>query len=164
MTQLLQETQLDDKELKSLVDIFRRALPEDSLDYTVPLEVLRDLPETATMPLFQRALQMHNAEHDNQIRFQEFARAFSDFSPRATLEEKLQFAFRIFDINGSGRIVDTEMFTVLRMCIGTCMPDAALMEIIRKYLQGFPDGLGFEDFCKVMDVHDLNKLCFGGYR
>ena len=165
MSSLQQNTLFEEKELRVLVDMFKRALaadPASANSGTASVEALRDLPETAGYGLFQRALHMQNEDKSGRIRFTEFARAFSSFSPRMTLEEKLQFAFKVFDVDADGRIEEDELFASLRMCLGTAIPCDTLMAMVRKYLVGFPDGLTFPEFAKVIDVNDLHNLIFRG--
>ena len=53
--------------------------------------------------------------------------------PKATLDEKLQFAFALYDVNGNGRISADEMFDVFRLMSPRHLPISAL------YLPMSPD-------------------------
>jgi Ca2+-binding EF-hand superfamily protein len=155
--QLLRETGLDERELQALDIIYSRNVMAGS--DTPPVEKLRDLPESSVVPLFQRILQKYNTDHSGMISFAEFARALSSLSPRATLEEKLRFAFSLFDLNGTGTVEAVEVFGLLRLMMGYVHDDRDLQLICANYMRRFPDGaMGFEDFCQMIDAKDLDKL------
>ena len=50
----------------------------------------------------------------------------SSLSVSATNEEKLRFAFQIYDVNNDGFISNGELFTVLKMMVGSNLNDIQL--------------------------------------
>ena len=82
----------------------------------------------------------------------------SALSPRATLDEKLQLVFSLFDNNDTKTIESPELFQLLRMMLGRHHDDADLQAICEKFLSRFPDGLDFDAFTQMLDVSDLTKL------
>lgn len=84
--------------------------------------------------------------------------ALRALSVRSTLEEKLEFAFSLYDMNGSGVIERSELFELLRMMLGPVMNDAQLQQIVDDYLCRFPAGFTFDIFKQMFDLSDLNKL------
>lgn len=48
------------------------------------------------------------------ITFSEFVKTMSVLSGKATFGEKLEFTFKMFDVNGNGKIQRSEMFKLLR--------------------------------------------------
>ena len=114
---LISDTHFDERELAALGEMYRRYTTLERS--AIPVERMRDIPETSVFPLFQRVAAMHNTDNSGDIEFGEFVRSMSALSPRATLEEKLQFAFRLFDMNETGRLESLEV------CACTQRPPAA---------------------------------------
>ena len=151
---IAQSTNWDEREIKALGVMYGRYYEGGDC----PVERLRDMPETSSVPLFHRVLQRYNEDHSGLIPFAEFARAMSALSPRATLEEKLELAFGLFDVNDSGRVEASEVFEMLRMMVGTIHDDNDLQSIVDEYMKRFPEGMGLQDFMQMVDVGDLSKL------
>ena len=153
---LERETHWDQRELKSLHAVYMRYCIGGS--NSVPVERLRDMPETATIPLMHRVLTVHNKDRSGLIQFAEFALAMSALSPKATLEEKLRFAYGCFDMNDSGIVDSAEVFQLLRMILGRTLHDGALEDIEEHLMANHPEGLTYESFRALVDPSDLSKL------
>lgn len=153
---LTDETALDESELKYIIGLFQGTLADGAT--TSSIQVLRNLPETVPYPHFQRALQICNEDRTGMLSFAEFARALAHLSPRNTLEQKLKFAFKLFDSNETGSIEAEEVFLMLRMALGSNTSDEGLNRMVTKFMSSYPDGLGYEEFCQVISITDLNKL------
>ena len=63
---------------------------------------------------------------DGTISFLEFVQGLNSLSAGADNEDKLRFAFQIYDINNDGFISNGELFTVLKMMVGTNLNDVQL--------------------------------------
>ena len=59
-------------------------------------------------------------------------------SAKATLDEKLQFAFALYDVNGNGRISADEMFDVFRLMSPRNYTDDALQQIVSAFMAEYP--------------------------
>ena len=57
-------------------------------------------------------------DESGEIDFNEFVMGLSHLSAREDREEKLRFAFRIYDIDNNGFISDVELFQVLKTMVG----------------------------------------------
>jgi Ca2+-binding EF-hand superfamily protein len=77
---------------------------------------------------------------------------------KATLEEKLECAFALYDVNGNGRISSDEMFDVFRLMSPRHYTDDALQQIVSAFMAEYPQGLEFEDFSQMFALSDLAKL------
>ena len=53
-------------------------------------------------------------DDSGEIDFKEFVQGMSKFSSKAEKEEKLRFAFRIYDIDNDGFISNGELFQVIQ--------------------------------------------------
>ncbi len=54
-----------------------------------------------------------------RLEFEEFCYGFYLLSPMATREEKIQFSYKIYDVDGNGQISEEELFTLLRDVIAS---------------------------------------------
>ena len=75
-----------------------------------------------------------------------------------TLQEKLNFTFRLFDMGNSGTIDPPEVFQLLRMTIGNTLTDSNLQTIVDGFLKRFPEGMDFDTFVQMVDISALGKL------
>merc|ERR1712013_598154 len=57
------------------------------------------------------------------------------FSERAPAEIKLEFAFRVFDFDGDGRISETDLFHVMTIMVGKQFPSQKLSQICAELIQ-----------------------------
>ena len=102
----------------------------------------------------------------------------SKFSSKAEKEEKLRFAFRIYDIDNDGFISNGELFQVmlvgidnvsdlkfsfkvLKMMVGTNLKDTQLQQVVDKTMRSVDsdqDGkISFEEFCRIVEKTDFEK-------
>lgn len=65
------------------------------------------------------------------VDFQEFVSGLSAFSSKGNKEEKLRFAFKVYDIDRDGYISNGELFIVLKMMVGSNLKDAQLQQVCR---------------------------------
>ena len=63
------------------------------------------------------------------VDFQEFVSGLSAFSSKGNKEEKLQFAFKVYDIDRDGYISNGELFIVLKMMVGNNLKDMQLQQV-----------------------------------
>ena len=106
---------------------------------------------------------MLDKNKDGSISFYEFLHGLNSLSASATKTEKLKFAFKIFDINNNELISNGELFTVLKMMVGSNLTDIQLQQLVdRTMLKGDKDCdgyLNFNEFCyMVKDLDVVDKL------
>ncbi len=63
------------------------------------------------------------------VDFQEFISGLSAFSNKGNKEEKLRFAFKVYDIDRDGYISNGELFIVLKMMVGSNLKDQQLQQV-----------------------------------
>lgn len=66
------------------------------------------------------------------VDFQEFVSGLSAFSSKGNKEEKLRFAFKVYDIDRDGFISNGELFIVLKMMVGSNLKDQQLQQVCVK--------------------------------
>jgi serine/threonine-protein phosphatase 2B regulatory subunit len=90
---------------------------------------------------------------DGSISFFEFVHGLNSLSAGSSNEDKLRFAFQIYDINNDGFISNGELFSVLKMMVGSNLNDVQLQQLVdRTIIKGDADHdgmLSFEEFANV---------------
>ena len=78
---------------------------------------------------------------DGLITFRRFVETLSVFSPKAPLQQKIDFAFRLYDVQGDGYITADEVIHILKLLVGSNLPDSQLETIAMQTIQaGDTDG------------------------
>lgn len=154
-------TNFSHKEIKRLYKRFKK-LDKDGSG-TITSDEFMMIPELAVNPLVKRVISIFDANKDDSVNFKEFISALSVFSNRGGKQEKLEFAFKVYDIDGDGFISNRELFEVLKMMVGNNLSDVQLQQIVDKtILEADEDGDGkisFHEFSKVLNNTDLeNKM------
>ncbi|KAL9644482.1 hypothetical protein ABK040_009348 [Willaertia magna] len=154
-------TNFNHKEIKKLYKRFKK-LDKDGNGNITKDEFLM-IPELAVNPLVKRVISIFDANGDGSVNFKEFISALSVFNALGDKQKKLEFAFKVYDIDGDGFISNGELFTVLKMMVGNNLSDVQLQQIVDKtILEADEDGDGkisFEEFGKVLTHQDLeNKM------
>ena len=57
-------------------------------------------------------LEVFDADNSGEVDFMEFITGMSTFSSQASTEDKLRFAFRMYDLDNDGFISNGELFQV----------------------------------------------------
>jgi serine/threonine-protein phosphatase 2B regulatory subunit len=98
--------------------------------------------------------------NDEKISFLEFVQGLSSLSASASNEEKLKFAFQIYDVNNDGFISNGELFTVLKMMVGSNLNDTQLQQLVDRTIikadKDLDGKISFEEFCAM--VKDLDVV------
>src|SRR3954466_13980664 len=102
------------------------------------------------------------------VDFQEFVSGLSAFSSKGNKEEKLRFAFKVYDIDRDGFISNGELFIVLKMMVGMEPKDQQLQQIVDKTIMEADldkDGkIRFQEFSKMVQNTDVkNTVTLGQY-
>lgn len=94
------------------------------------------------------------------VDFQEFVLGLSAFSSKGNKEEKLKFAFKVYDIDRDGYISNGELFIVLKMMVGSNLKDQQLQQIVDKtIMEADKDGDGrisFDEFTHMVENTDVS--------
>lgn len=82
------------------------------------------IPELAMNPLVPRIVSMFDG-----VNFRQFVSLLSVFSATAPKEEKVDFAFRIYDVDNDGVISLNDLVDLLQMMVGNNLDKATLEEV-----------------------------------
>ena len=91
------------------------------------------------------------------VDFREFILGLSAFSSKGNKEEKLRFAFKVYDIDRDGFISNGELFIVLKMMVGSNLKDTQLQQIVDKTIMEADkdlDGkISFQEFERMVEMN-----------
>ena len=128
-------------------------------------EISRDefmsIPSLSSNPLLDRVLSVFDSNNDHNVDFREFVRALAIFSPDVEKKEKLMFTFKMYDIDGDGKISNRDLFRTLQIMVGSNLTDVQLQQIVDKTFvetdldrDGF---ISFQEFEKVVTGSDYGE-------
>lgn len=119
------------------------------------------LSELQQNPLVQRVIEVFDTDGNGEVDFKEFILGTSQFSVKGDKEQKLRFAFNIYDIDRDGYISNGELFQVLKMMVGENLEDWQLQQLVDKtiiILDTDGDGkISFEEFSAVVGGLEIHK-------
>ncbi|KAL4238858.1 Ca2+-binding actin-bundling protein (actinin) [Mactra antiquata] len=129
------------------------------------------IPELAINPLGDRIVHSFFLEsNDETVNFKQFMRVLARFRPTQkntlknklnTREEKLRFAFQMYDLDGDENISRDELLAVLHMMVGDNISEEQLNSIAdRTISEADEDGdsrISFTEFTKVMERVDVEQ-------
>ncbi|KAJ2130092.1 Calcineurin subunit B [Coemansia sp. RSA 678] len=114
---------------------------------TIDKDEFLSIPQLANNPLSARLIDIFDTDGGGDVDFKEFITGLSTFSSKGDKEEKLRFAFKIYDIDRDGFISNGELFMVLKMMVGNNLTPAQLQQIVDKTIrEADKNGDGMIDF------------------
>jgi len=121
----------------------------------ISAEELLGIPELSINPLAQRLVRLFES-----VNFMEFARMLAAFSSRASTDEKLNFMFTVYDVDGDGIVSRDDMDVMLRQLGGTTLSDDDIKELIGAGFAeaGTNDGLTPAAFKAALKEQDLKGM------
>ncbi|TFB05438.1 hypothetical protein CCMA1212_002465 [Trichoderma ghanense] len=142
---------------------------------TIERDEFLSLPQISSNPLATRSptntgqiyvtannsmIAIFDEDGGGDVDFQEFVSGLSAFSSKGNKEQKLQFAFKVYDIDRDGYISNGELFIVLKMMVGSNLKDQQLQQIVDKTIMEADldkDGkISFEEFTKMVENTDVS--------
>lgn len=93
------------------------------------------------------------------LNFKEFVAFLSAFSSRATLQQKIEFIFKVYDSSANGKVTFDDMLNVLRDLTGQFISEKQREEVLTQVLEeaGYNKNslLVLSDFVKILGNPDL---------
>ncbi|XP_042049397.1 calcineurin subunit B-like isoform X1 [Salvia splendens] len=112
------------------------------------------VPEFAMNPLSQRLLKMTDG-----LNFKDFVAFLSAFSARATVQQKIEIIFKVYDSDSNGKVTFKDLIEVLQDLSGAFISDKQREEVLSQLLQeaGYKkeSSLMLDDFIKILDHQGL---------
>ncbi|CAK7264050.1 Calcineurin subunit B [Sporothrix epigloea] len=155
---IVQTTNFDREEVERLRKRFMKLDKDNS--GTIERDEFLSLPQIASNPLATRMIAIFDEDGGGTVDFQEFVAGLSAFSSKGNKEQKLRFAFKVYDIDRDGYISNGELFVVLKMMVGNNLKDQQLQQIVDKTIMEADldqDGkISFEEFTKMVVNTDVS--------
>ncbi|ERF69044.1 hypothetical protein EPUS_08394 [Endocarpon pusillum Z07020] len=127
--------------------------------YSAMRDMMDERILTLLLPIC-RMIAIFDEDGGGDVDFQEFVSGLSAFSSKGNKEEKLHFAFKVYDIDRDGYISNGELFIVLKMMVGSNLKDMQLQQIVDKtMMEADLDGDGkisFEEFTRMVENTDVS--------
>ncbi|KAK6587704.1 hypothetical protein RS030_81260 [Cryptosporidium xiaoi] len=139
---------------RDLIQIYSRfkALDTNHNGELDPHELF-EMPEIADNPLVKRVISVFDTNKDGKVSFVEFIIGLARLAVGTDPEEKMKFAFDIYDVNGDGWISNGELFKVMKMMVGDNLEDQQLQQLVdRCIIQTDRDGDGLISYDEFRDV------------
>jgi len=156
---IVQGSNFDHEEVERLRKRFMK-LDKDGSG-TIDRDEFLSLPQINSNPLATRMIAIFDEDGGGDVDFQEFVAGLSAFSSKGNKEEKLKFAFKVYDIDRDGYISNGELFIVLKMMVGNNLKDQQLQQIVDKTIMEADldrDGkISFEEFTKMVENTDVSQ-------
>ncbi|WZH44933.1 CNB1-calcineurin B regulatory subunit [Fusarium acuminatum] len=155
---LVQGSNFDRDEVDRLRKRFMKLDKDNS--GTIERDEFLSLPQISSNPLATRMIAIFDEDGGGDVDFQEFVTGLSAFSSKGNKEQKLRFAFKVYDIDRDGYISNGELFIVLKMMVGSNLKDQQLQQIVDKTIMEADldkDGkISFEEFTKMVEGTDIS--------
>lgn len=155
---IVQGSNFDREEVDRLRKRFMKLDKDNS--GTIERDEFLSLPQISSNPLATRMIAIFDEDGGGDVDFQEFVTGLSAFSAKGNKEQKLQFAFKVYDIDRDGYISNGELFIVLKMMVGSNLKDQQLQQIVDKTIMEADldkDGkISFEEFTKMVENTDIS--------
>eukprot|EP01028_Stygiella_incarcerata_P000908 TRINITY_DN1143_c1_g1_i1.p1 TRINITY_DN1143_c1_g1~~TRINITY_DN1143_c1_g1_i1.p1 ORF type:complete len:128 (+),score=30.23 TRINITY_DN1143_c1_g1_i1:251-634(+) len=115
--------------------------------------------ELSSNPFLPRILEVFDQNGDHAFSFQEFVLCLSVFSPRAPVDEKSRFLFRLYDQDNDGKISRSDLhLSLLRMIGNEVTPDEISLIVDKVFAESDVDRDGsipFQEFEKNADFQNV---------
>ena len=151
---LAKTTHFDVPTLRSLQDVFAAISSMDAADDLISTQELCRSTGTNPDSLLGRALfRLMDITRSNQINFRSWVTMLSHLTPAASVDEKVRFAFSLYDGNGDGFIERAELVGMLRSAMHDLSVEDAEDMIDVAFAQADSDGdkrITLEDYSNMV--------------
>ena len=122
---LRRKTSFSDSEIQAWYDAFKKACPSGRLDEQQFIAVYEDQfpggDVDATRLYSKQVFRTFDVDQNGTLDFREFLCGLSVTASSGTTEQKLHWAFSMFDIDGDGFITREEMLRIVRVSMRIMM-------------------------------------------
>ena len=119
------------------------------------------VPSLAKNPLAQRVISVFDENKDGAISFDEFINGLTALSTGTDEQQKIRFAFKIYDLDEDGFLSNGDLFLTLKMMVGDNLSDVQLQQLVdRTIAMSDEDGdgmLSYDEFSKTVSRLEIGK-------
>jgi serine/threonine-protein phosphatase 2B regulatory subunit len=123
--EIARNSNLSQTEVKRLYKRFQKL--DSNQSGTLEADELMMIPELAMNPLVPRIVSVFDG-----VNFREFVQHLGLFGPNGTPQAKIDFAFRVYDVDQDGFVSEDDLSAVLRMMVGDNIDDDMLHRVVQK--------------------------------
>jgi serine/threonine-protein phosphatase 2B regulatory subunit len=121
-----------------------------------------DVPELRENPIVQRVITVFDKNNDGKISFFEFITGLSALADFSSKEDKIKFAFQIYDSNSDGYLSNGDLFATLKLLCGDNLTDIQIQQAVDRTIVAADmdkDGkISFEEFADFVQDMRVNEL------
>jgi len=121
-----------------------------------------DVPELKENPIVQRVISVFDKNGDGKVSFYEFILGLSVLTDSANPEEKIKFAFQVYDSNNDGFISNGDLFNAMKLLVGDNLTDIQLQQVVdRTIIEADKDQdgkLSYEEFSEFVQDMKINEF------
>ncbi|GAB6026049.1 Ca2+-binding actin-bundling protein (actinin), alpha chain (EF-Hand protein super) [Chamberlinius hualienensis] len=166
LNQIQQETGFSPSQVERLFSRFTSL--DKNNDGTLSREDFLRIPELAINPLGDRIVHAFFQDND-EINFRHFTKILARFRPIKksrenklnSREEKLRFAFKMYDLDDDSHISKDELLAVLHMMVGANISEDQLSSIAERTIKEADKDddsmISFEEFCEALSRTDVEQ-------
>ena len=125
---------------------------------SLSLDEFFSMPQLEKNPIARRVVEIFDKDNSGEVDFKEFLSGISQFSVKSERSQKLEFAFEIYDMDNDGFISNADLYSALKMMVGSNLNDTQLQQLVDKtMLKADEDGDGFlsyKEFETLIGEHD----------
>ena len=103
-------------------------------------------------------LEIFDKDNSGEVDFKEFLSGISQFSVKSERSQKLEFAFKVYDMDNDGFISNADLYGALKMMAGSNLNDIQLQQLVDKtMLKADEDGdglLSYKEFETLVGEND----------
>jgi calcineurin B family protein 1 len=166
---IVDETGFTPKQIKRLYNRFA-SLDKDNTGYLNRQDFLK-IPELHINPLCDRIIEVLIDDYgqDTKLNFRQFAKLFATFrrgkanepNEPHSKENKLKFLFGVYDRDKDGRISKPELLAILRMLVGSNIPEEQMNAIAERTIAELDENgdlvITFQEFCDTLKKIDIDE-------
>lgn len=168
IAQIQQETGFTPNQIERLYSRFTSLDRSDC--GTLSREDFQRIPELAINPLGERIVNAFFQEGcSDNVNFRQFMRVLAHFRPIKknrdnklnSREQKLKFAFKMYDLDNDDLISREELLAILHMMVGANISEEQLNSIAERTISEADENgdqmISFEEFCKALQRTDVEQ-------
>lgn len=158
-------TEFSESELKRLFRKFKKLDTDKS--GSLSINEFLALPELEHNPLVHRVVHTFDIDKNGEVSFNEFIQSITMFidstknNNRNVINEKLNFTFRLYDVDNDGYISNADLFYVLKSMVGNNLNDTQLQQLVdRTIIKGDIDKdgkLSYNEYIAMVENTDIGE-------